>query len=233
MEHEETSQTVVTEEVTESEHTKMDVNLADLKTVLENNGLGNDKAGFQWNNPLIWLIILGFLRGDNGGGLFGGGSGDAGTAAALASQGAKLDCLQQGQHDATIASLRAEMVNLNHQTTIANNEGFNRLASALAECCCNLRTGQKEILCGQESIKNALCQQTGIITTAITTGNQRIIDVVNAHANEENRDKLNDCKQDLSNCRQTNAFAEQLALLTKEIREACNNGHGRRSVEAT
>ena len=48
-----------------------------LLALLKSNGVDPNTA--QWNNPLFWIIILGFLRGR--GGIFGGdGEGDKGRS---------------------------------------------------------------------------------------------------------------------------------------------------------
>lgn len=177
-----------------------------LVALLKANGM--DK-GYQWNNPLFWLIILGFLRG-GGGGIFGGD-------AAVGATQAKLDCLQQGQQDAAMAAHNTNMVNLAHDNQVVTQNGFNRIAGQLAECCCNLSAGQKDIV-------NEICKQTGLLTTAMTMNTQRIVDVVNVHAERETQSKLTDCKAALSNANQTKE-------LLSELREFCSNndGHGHRS----
>jgi len=227
MKHE---QEEVTEKVTEME-SKMEGLDPGLVALLKDNGMKTDQ-GYQWNNPLFWLIILGFLRGENGG-FFGGGNGDGhdtATAAALAAQGAKLDCLAQGQQDAAMATHNTNMVNLAHSNTITQNEGFNRLAASLAECCCNLRSGQKDIVnelakccctlaAGQKDIENALCLQTNTLVMNMTTNTQRIIDNTNAHANAVVAAELASCKAQLSNAEQTK---ELIAALKND-----NSDHGR------
>ena len=231
-----------------SKENKMDgidpASLPGLIAQLKQNGMGDEGSGYQWNNPLFWLIILGFLKGEGDGGLFGGGSSDAagGLAAVEAAKNAgatqaKLDCLAQGQQDAAFAAHNAQMVALTHAAEMANNAGFNRLAAAMAECCCDLRSGQKDILCGQKDIVNAMCNQTQILTAQNNANTQRIVDTVNAHANQENRDKLASCERDLSNCQQTNSFNQQTALIMKEIADlkacACGDNNGGHRAEAT
>lgn len=214
--------------------------LSGLIAQLKDNGMGDERGGYQWNNPLFWLIILGFLKGEGGGGLFGGGNNAAAGAAAIEAAKndgltqAKLDCLAQGQQDASAAAHNAQMVSLAHAADMASNAGFNRLAAAMAECCCDLRTGQKDILCGQKDIINEMCKQTQLIVANATANTAAINANINAHANQENRDKLAACERDLSNCQQTNALNQQTSLLAAQIADlkacACSDddhGHGR------
>ena len=168
-----------------------------------------NKGGDDYDQTLRWLIVLGFLG--RRGGLFGGD--DAGGASAGATQ-AKLDCLSQGQQDAAMSAHNTNMVNLSHSNEMSTQNGFNRLASQMAECCCDLRAGQKDIV-------NELCKQTQVIVAASVSNTQRIVDVVNAHANVETQSKLTDCKAALSNAEQTNKLRDI-------IENTCSNGHGRR-----
>ncbi len=152
---------------------------------------------------LKWLIVLGFLGKD--GGLFGGGSGSEAAAVAAGATQAKLDCLAQGQQDAALAA---------HAT--ATQVGFNSLSTQLSECCCNLKSGQKDIV-------NELCKQTQVIVAAGLANTQRTIDAVDKHAEAQVQEVLSECKLRLSNVEQT----KELSLL---ITQACNcndNGHGR------
>ena len=165
-----------------------------------------NKGGDDYDQTLRWLIVLGFLG--RRGGLFGGD--DAGGASAGATQ-AKLDCLSQGQQDAAMSAHNTNMVNLSHSNEMATQNGFNRLASQMAECCCDLRAGQKDIV-------NELCKQTQVIVAASVSNTQRIVDVVNVHANTETQSKLTDCKAALSNANQTKEIAGLIS-------ECCSDGH--------
>ena len=42
-----------------------------LIALLKQNGFDGNQKDY-WSNPIYWLLILGFLRGGGGGGLFGG-----------------------------------------------------------------------------------------------------------------------------------------------------------------
>ncbi|QZI86719.1 hypothetical protein SIPHO019v1_50002, partial [Vibrio phage 82E32.1] len=65
-----------------------------LNTDVDSIGGGFGGMGGFGNNPLLWLITLGFLKGDSG--LF-GGNGNAGAGVLAGETQAKLDCLAQGQ----------------------------------------------------------------------------------------------------------------------------------------
>lgn len=165
------------------------------------NGDSNDDV-------LKWLIVLGFLGRDNG--LFGGGGGDSAT-------NAKLDCISENQHSAALAAVNTNMTNLFHSSEMNTQNGFNRIASKLCECCCDLKAGQKDIV-------NELCKQTQIVVSSGVANTQRIVDVVNTHANVETQSKLTDCKQALSNAVQTK---ELLTAITTACGCNDNGGHGR------
>ena len=193
-----------------------------LLAALKSNGVSDGKNDHQWDNPLFWLIILGFLRGK--GGIFGGGEGDAGGGAAIGAIQAKLDCLQQGQQDAALSALGTNMTNQHHSSEMSRQNDASRMAAQLAECCCNLGKGQERIIneivkccctlqAGQKDIVNEMCKQTQLIVTNATANTQRIIDNMNRLADDEKTQKLNDCKTALSNAEQT-----------KELLAAMNSG---------
>lgn len=182
-----------------------------LATLLKENGFNGGRD--QWSNPLFWLIILGFLRDNGGGGIFGGGAKDAGGAA-IGSMQAKLDCLQKGQQDAALAAFESNMTNQHHTAGITHQNATSQLAASLAECCCNLRAGQERIInemlrcccdlkAGQKDIITEICKQTQLIVTNATANTQRIVDNMNRIADDEKTQKLNDCKVALSNAEQT------------------------------
>lgn len=180
----------INEDLTENnkENEKMDGIDPGLVALLNDND--NDDV-------LKWLIVLGFL-GKNGG-LFGGDN----DAAAGATQ-AKLDCIAQGQQDAALAA-----------HGVATQQGFSALSTQMAECCCNLRSGQKDIV-------NELCKQTQVIVAASLANTQRVIDAVDKHAEAQVQEVLADCKLQLSNVAQT----KELSLLIAAACDCNSNGNG-------
>lgn len=144
---------------------------------------GGGLGGFGYgNNPLLWLITLGFLKGDN---LFGGNNG-AGMVAG--ENKASIDCLQQGQ-----ASLAADVRNNNvdaqlraivdavgnqtnaigdvQDTVFRENQATLR---QLAECCCDLKAGQ-------QSIKTDVAMQTATLVAEGKDNTQKILDALCAN----------------------------------------------------
>ncbi|CAL9955955.1 hypothetical protein VPHD292_0015 [Vibrio phage D292] len=143
------------------------------------DSIGGGLGGFG-NNPLLWLITLGFLKGD--GGLFGGnGNGQAGVLAGETQ--AKLDCLSQGQDvlraQAADNNISAQFNNLSNEIRgVAESARDSRdlttsqltsLAQSLASCCCDLKTGQ-------QAIKTDVAMQTAQLLQAGTSNTQVILD---------------------------------------------------------
>ena len=179
-----------------------------LVALLKENGVDGQN---QWNNPFLWLIFWRILERHNG---------DEGGAAAGATQ-AKLDCLAQGQQEALAAAHNMNMTNLFHSSELAANASTQRLAAQLAECCCNLKAGQKDIenailKCCCE-MQTAICNQTNTLTTQNTANTQAILNSVDRHADAVVQDELAACKAKLSNSEQT-----------KELLAALNNNSGHR-----
>lgn len=217
---------------------------------MENGGIDPGMLALMNDDDKIlkWLITLGFL-GRRGG--FLGGEEGVGAAAVLnnvtqsdvdaakhaGATNAKLDCLTQGQSDAAVAAHNMQMINLFHSAEQARCAGNTALsaqitavATQMAACCCDLKQGQAEIKCGQESIKNEMCKQTNILLEAGNRDTQRIIDVVNTHAKDELESKLVTCTSERDNARQTLQLTELGNMLANKVTEACNNnngGHGR------
>ncbi len=173
-------------------------------------GMGGMGGGFG-NNPLLWLITLGFLKGD--GGLFGGNNGNAGAGVLAGETQAKLDCLAQGQDiiraQAADNNISAQFNNLSGEIRgVAESARDSRdlttsqltnLAQSLASCCCDLKTGQ-------QSIKTDVAMQTAQLFQAGTANTQAILDKLcdsqNAIAQAEIR-RLQDALQTqtiIANC---------------------------------
>lgn len=215
------------ERVKETKETKMEgIDVTGLAAVLKQNGFDGNQKDY-WSNPIYWLLILGFLRGGGGGGLFGGGdkAGDSALAAEVAANSAKLDCLQQGQTEqlmrslsdtvnANIANLSNRVIDTSHASDMAAVQRDSAARAAAAACCCDLKAGQERII-------NEFCKQNQLLTATITAGNQRILDSIERHADEEQASKLADAKSDLSNCRQTNTILDA-------IRDDCGKDWGHR-----
>lgn len=149
-----------------------------LNTDVDSIGGGFGGNGFG-NNPLLWLITLGFLKGN--GGLFGNDNGQAGVLAGETQ--AKLDCLSQGQDvlraQAADNNISAQFNNLSGELRgIAESARDSRdlttsqltaLAQSLASCCCDLKTGQ-------QAIKTDVAMQTAQLLQAGTSNTQVILD---------------------------------------------------------
>lgn len=185
------------------------------------------------NNPLLWLITLGFLG--RGFGLGGYGTGGVGglvgadltaTAdAAAISNSAKIDVLGQRLTDMESCNQAAALTSsingvakgicdstyaLKTSIDTVASEGFRNTASlqsALAACCCQQQLGQKDII-------NAICHQTSDLLAAGGANTQKIIDVINGNRILEITEKLNDVKTQ-------NAIMAQTATLAGLIQSTC------------
>lgn len=140
-----------------------------------NNGMfGNDWA---W---IVILLIFGWGANGNGFGGFGGGAGanmnyvlssDFATLqrqidSSRASTETKLDSIANGicslgyDQLAQMNGINTNIMQNGYETRLA----VNGLSSQLANCCCDLRAGQKDILYGistqTNALQNALCQST-------------------------------------------------------------------------
>lgn len=152
-----------------------------LNTDIDSIG-GGGLGGFG-NNPLLWLITLGFLK---DGGI--GGSKDTGAAVLDGQTQAKLDCLAQ-QHntlanqissqgmDSQFAAVNANMINLAgtsrdiQDTVFRENAAVQRI---LAECCCDLKAGQ-------QAIKTDIALQTNTLLSEGNQNTQRVLDALCAN----------------------------------------------------
>lgn len=142
-------------------------------------GYGNGFGGFG-ANPLLWLITLGFLKGD---GLLGGGNNTQAAGVLAGETQAKLDCLAQGQNNLAdqisgnleaqrFATLNAQIDNLagiSRDQTAAITGQINDLSRQNSECCCELRAGQQEI-------KTAIALQTNELLVNANNNTQKILD---------------------------------------------------------
>lgn len=151
----------------------------DVQSLGGNGGYGF--GGNSMNNPLLWLITLGFLGG-NRGGFFGGNNGES---AAVASNAAKLDCLQQGQtalgqalmgqsEDFRFQNMTTNINNLSEITRDTQDTIFREtsaLQRQLSDCCCRLEVGQKDI-------QTAIVLQTNELAMNQNSNTQKILDAL-------------------------------------------------------
>lgn len=160
---------------------------------------GGGFGGFGGNNPLLWLITLGFLGRD-----FGslGNNSNAGAGVLAGETQGKLDCLQQGQ------SALSSQISENSQQTqfqslldVINGVSvtardsrdaitglINDFRSEAAECCCENRIGF-------ESIRTALQMQTNDLLTAGTANTQRIVDLLTSQSIEFKNDRISELER--------------------------------------
>lgn len=196
---------------------------------MDSDSIGGGMGGLGGfgNNPLLWLITLGFLKGD--GGLFGGNNG--GQAGVLAGETqAKLDCLAQGQDviraQAADNNISAQFNNLSNEIRGAAETArdsrdltttqLTALAQSLASCCCDLKTGQ-------QSIKTDVAMQTAQLFQAGTANTQSILDKLcenQAALKDSEIRRLQDALQTqtiLANCGGTNGNDIDINFLARAI----------------
>ncbi len=156
----------------------------DIDSIGSGGGLGGFGGFGGGNNPLLWLITLGFLKGENG---ILGGNGNAGAAGVLAGETqAKLDCLAQ-QHqtlsnqitnDGNVARFQAvsnqisNLEGISRDNTAAITNTLNDIRADAAECCCETKIGI-------EGINTSIAQQTAVLTASGLANTQAILDRIN------------------------------------------------------
>jgi hypothetical protein len=166
-----------------------------LNTDIDSIGGGYGGVGGS-SNPLLWLITLGFLKGNDG--LFGGGNQGAGVLAGETQ--AKLDCLSQGQNQLrdqiadngisrqfeSLGTAMAELAGISRDNTAAVTGQINDLARQNAECCCELKAGQ-------QAIQTSIAMQTNELNVVANANTQRIMDKLCEQANavlQQDNDRL-------------------------------------------
>ncbi len=188
----------------------------DIDSIGSGGGFGG-LGGFGGNNPLLWLITLGFLKGENG--ILGGGSGNAGAAGVLAGETqAKLDCLAQ-QHqtlsnqitnDGNVARFQAvsnQITNLEgigRESTAAITNTLNDMRADAAECCCETKIAI-------QGVNTAIAQQTAVLTASGLANTQAILDRINASELATKDSEIRRLQDDLQ---------------TQTILANCNGGSG-------
>lgn len=182
-------------------------------------GGGGGFGGFGGaNNPLYWLIILGFLKGDNG--LFGGNGNQAGAGFVAGETQSKLDCLAQqhttlmqqiakndtDQNFVTLGTAIDSLAGIQRDATAAITAQNNDLSRQLADCCCDLKTGQ-------QAIQTAIAMQTNELSVQATANTQRLADLINANTVEAKNDRIRELEQNA-----------QTATIAAVVRDTCG-GH--------
>jgi len=141
-----------------------------LSTDIDSIGGGFGGAGFG-NNPLLWLITLGFLKD----GSIGGGNQESANSA-------KLDCLAQqhqslsqqiaGNNQASQFQALAQGIDAvgtaSRDSRDAISAQLNQMAAASAECCCENRVGI-------QGINTAIALQTAALTAEGKNNTQEIL----------------------------------------------------------
>tara|TARA_R110002012_G_scaffold65111_3_gene170811 strand:+ start:1439 stop:2095 length:657 start_codon:yes stop_codon:yes gene_type:complete len=183
-------------------------------------GMGGMGMGGFGNNPLLWLITLGFLRGD--GGLFGGNNNNnaqsAGAGVLAGETQAKLDCLAQqhqtlsnqitnGDNVARFQAVSNQITNLegvSRDGVAAVTNQINDLRAQAAECCCDTKVAIQEV-------NTNIAQQTATLAAEGLANTQRILDRL--------------CAGDLA-LKDAEIRRLQDSLQTQTIIANCHGGHG-------
>ena len=156
------------------------------------------------NNPLLWLITLGFLRGN--GGLFGGdnNSQNAGAGVLAGETQAKLDCLAQ-QHQTlsnqisngdnvarfqAISNQIATLEGVGRDSTAAITNQLNDLRAQAAECCCETKVAI-------QGVNTAIAQQTATLAAEGLANTQKILDRMCAGDLELKNAEIRNLQQEL------------------------------------
>ena len=142
--------------------TTSEMSAADFAAVCGNNRNGGYNDGGMFGNDWAWIIILllfGWGRNGFGGG-YGGGNGGVGENYVLATDFAtierKLDGINNGICDATFALNNNINQNFRNVDNAVCNLGYqalqntNAIQSQLANCCCEIQGGIKDVAYGNE-----------------------------------------------------------------------------------
>lgn len=166
---------------------------------------GGGFGGLGGTNPLLWLITLGFLKGNDG--FFGGGNAPAGGAGAgfvAGEQSGKIDCLAAGQ-DNIQEQIRAQsqvqqfdrlsaelsvLAAISRDGQSALTGQVNDLRAQLAECCC-------EINQNVNNVSTQIAQQTSTLLFDSAQQTQKILDKLCDQEAERNRTVINDLERQL------------------------------------
>ncbi|HAV1338024.1 TPA: hypothetical protein JG819_004688 [Vibrio parahaemolyticus] len=164
---------------------------------------GGGFGGFGGTNPLLWLITLGFLKGNDG--LLGGGNNNgAGAGFVAGEQSGKIDCLAAGQ-DNIQEQIRAQsqvqqfdrlsaelsvLAAVGRDGTAALTGQVNDLRAQLAECCC-------EINQNVNNVSTQIAQQTSTLLFDSAQQTQKILDKLCDQEAERNRTVINDLERQL------------------------------------
>lgn len=196
-------------------------------------------CGFS-NNPLLWLITLGFLGRGFGFGGYGQGGVDVAEAAGIAKANEGISCLAAGQADLRATQsfdrVAAQMDATGNRTVSAIGDlttDFNSFSRDLNTVLCdgfgnariqtlestNALAAQLAQCCcenrlGTERLGTAIAMQTNELSREMCSNTQKIIDTITTNRIVELTEQLNDAKSQ-------NAIMAQTAALTAIINNAC------------
>jgi len=108
------------------------------------------------------------------------------------------------------------------QSGFENQLGFQSLASKLAECCCAIQLGQKDIInttqAGFAATDAAICNQTNVLVAQGVANTQRILDRVNDIESLNQAQKLNEAERELQTARTVDQISQRCGC--------CNTSNG-------
>lgn len=200
-----------------------DLSFSDVAAMINRDGCNNG----MWNNPLMWLIILGYLGG-NGNGLFGNRAGEVANG-----QIAQLQNTVDSNHNndttlgaiangtcatrdvaAAIESLRAQMASCCCENkTLTQQVGYEtqiRDMQNTANLTSSIENVRQAAVNGFANIGFQMAQDKGEMINAGNMNTQRIVDTLNNHWNSDLQQRYADAKLELS---QLNQNATLIAAL--------------------
>ena len=161
------------------------------------DSVGGGMGGLGGGSLPLWLLL--FMNSRHGG-LFGNdGNAQAFSDGAVQS---KLDCLAQNQGNIAdqirqqadntrfmgLSGQISDLAGIQRDATAAITSQNNALAQQLAECCCEVRTGQ-------QAIRTDIAMQTNTLERAICDSNQRILDRLTQSTLESKNDRIRELEQ--------------------------------------
>lgn len=195
-----------------------------------NNRGCND--GFGWGGEWIWIILLFCLFGWGGfGGGWGGNGGGFNTPSAngALTRAEMFEGFQgQGFND-RLTGIRDGQFGIEQSLCNGFNgvqQGFNSIATQMANCCCDLKQGQGEISYNiamqTNSLQNTMNQNANALQSQLCNGFRDVIDAQNAGTQRIvdliTQDKISSLQTELQSAQLQLANANQTTNIVNALR---------------
>lgn len=205
---------------------------ADVAVLTGNANNRGCNDGFGWGGEWIWVIILFALFGWGG---FGGGWGGNGSGFNTPSANGALTRAEmfegfqgQGIND-RLTGIRDGQFGIEQSLCNGFNgvqQGFNSIATQMANCCCDLKQGQGEISYNiamqTNSLQNTMNQNANALQSQLCNGFRDVIDAQNAGTQRIvdliTQDKISSLQTELQSAQLQLANANQTTNIVNALR---------------